>query len=130
MNALKKSYRVKSETDFQKVFDHRDSVANRAFVIYKLEKPSQEHFRVGISAGKKVGHTAVLRNQIKRYIRATLTEVIDQIPDELDFLIIARPVVRDYDMKQIRQNLHHVLRLAKILPEKIEEEIDSEKVSH
>ena len=61
---------------------------------------------------------------------AVLMPIIDQIPDELDFLIIARPVVRDYDMKQIRQNLHHVLRLAKILPEKIEEEIDSEKVSH
>lgn len=127
---MKKSYRVKSEQDFQRVFDHKDSVANRAFVVYKIKKPGQKHFRVGLSVGKKVGHTAVVRNRIKRYIRATLTEQLDYLPAEYDFLIIARPIVRDFDMKEVRKNLHHVLRLAQILPEKIEEESESEKTSH
>ncbi|APT18505.1 ribonuclease P [Amylolactobacillus amylotrophicus DSM 20534] len=127
---MKKSYRVKSELDFQKVFDQKNSVANRGFVIYQLKKPGQAHFRVGISVGKKVGHTAVLRNRLKRYIRATLTEVIDEIPAELDFLVIARASIRDYDMKQVRQNLLHVLKLAKILPEENKEENISEKDSH
>ena len=66
---MRKSYRVKTENDFQRVFKSGNSVANRAFVIYKIEKPENAHFRVGISVGKKVGHTAVVRNRLKRYIQ-------------------------------------------------------------
>lgn len=124
--ALRKSYRVKSEKDFQRVFDKKNSVANRAFVIYQLEKPGQKHFRVGISVGKKVGHTAVLRNQLKRYIRATLTEIIDQIPDEIDFLVIARPYIKDFKMDDVRSNLQHALKVAKIIPDNVNEEKSSE----
>ena len=50
-------------------------MANRGFVVYTLPKEKQKHFRVGISVGKKVGHTAVARNRLKRFIRATLTEL-------------------------------------------------------
>ncbi len=64
----------KKEAEFQAVFDHGQSVANRNFVIYYLQR-EQPHFRVGISVGKKIGHTAVMRNQIKRYIRQTLLEL-------------------------------------------------------
>ena len=53
MKRLRKSYRVKTEKDFQNAFENGDSVANRAFVIYKLEKKENKHFRVGISVGKK-----------------------------------------------------------------------------
>lgn len=51
---MRKSYRVKKETEFQEVFEARQSVANRQFVLYKMEKPNQKHFRVGISVGKKI----------------------------------------------------------------------------
>ena len=62
---MRKSYRVKKEQDFQTVFDASQSVANRNFVVYRLDKPGQKHFRVGLSVGKKVGN-AVMRNQVKR----------------------------------------------------------------
>lgn len=127
---MRKSYRVKSEQDFQRVFDQKNSVANRAFVIYQLEKPGQEHFRVGISVGKKVGHTAVLRNQLKRYIRATLTELDAEIPAELDFLVIARPAIKDFKMAEVRQNLSHALTVAKILTKKKDEDSSSEEASN
>ncbi len=84
-NVLRKSYRVKTEKDFQRVFTSGDSVANRAFVIYKMERTENKHFRVGISVGKKVGHTAVARNQLKRYIRAVLTEEKAEIDPHIDF---------------------------------------------
>ncbi|WP_439644597.1 ribonuclease P protein component [Amylolactobacillus amylophilus] len=72
--------------DFQKVFDQKNSVANRGFVIYQLKKNRVKHIlEWAFPSEKKVGHTAVLRNRLKRYIRATLTEVIDEIPAELDF---------------------------------------------
>ncbi len=35
---MRKSYRIKKETEFQEVFETRQSVANRQFVIYAMEK--------------------------------------------------------------------------------------------
>ena len=90
-------------------------MANRGFVVYTLPKENQKHFRVGISVGKKVGHTAVARNRLKRFIRATLTELKPEIRPDLDFLVIARPYARDFDMGRTKKILIHVLRLAKVL---------------
>lgn len=122
---MRKSYRVKTENDFQRVFKSGNSVANRAFVIYQIAKPENAHFRVGISVGKKVGHTAVVRNRLKRYIRAVLTENKPAINKQIDFLVIARPYARNFKMAEVRKNLLHALFLANIIeeiPEKVEED--------
>ncbi|KGG54638.1 MULTISPECIES: ribonuclease P protein component [Lactobacillus] len=122
---MRKSYRVKTENDFQTVFKSGNSIANRAFVIYQLEKPENEHFRVGISVGKKVGHTAVVRNRLKRYIRAVLTENKPLIKPHIDFLVIARPYARNFRWDDVRKNLLHALFLANIIeeiPNKVEED--------
>ena len=121
---MRKSYRVKSEKDFQQVFESGDSVANRAFVIYVVEKPENKHFRVGISVGKKVGHTAVARNRLKRYIQTIIDEEKLQINPNVDFLIITRPYARDFDIVKVRKNLLHALALAHIIeemPDEVEE---------
>ena len=121
---MRKSYRVKTENDFQTVFKSGNSIANRAFVIYQLDKPENEHFRVGISVGKKVGHTAVVRNRLKRYIRAVLTENKPLIKPHIDFLVIARPYARNFRWDDVRKNLLHALFLANIMeeiPNKVEE---------
>ncbi|GEK05202.1 ribonuclease P protein component [Schleiferilactobacillus harbinensis] len=112
---MRKSYRVKSEKDFQQVFDAGHSVANRHFVIYQLAKPGQKHFRVGISVGKKVGHTAVDRNRVKRYIRQSLYELKNELPQAMDFLVIARKGAKELDMAETKSNLVHVLTLARLL---------------
>jgi len=111
---MKKSYRVKSERDFQKVFLTGNSCANRNFVLYKLEKPEQKHFRVGISVGKKIGN-AVMRNAVKRKIRQALLELKPEIVSEIDFVIIARPAANGLSMQETKQNISHVLRLAGLL---------------
>ncbi|UQS84358.1 ribonuclease P protein component [Bombilactobacillus thymidiniphilus] len=112
---MRKSFRVKKEQDFQAVFNQHNSVANRAFVLYKLDKPGQKHFRVGISVGKKIAHTAVLRNQVKRYIRQSLLELRSDLPAEVDFLIIARQPATSLDMAETKKNLIHLLKLGKMI---------------
>lgn len=113
---MRKSYRVKKEQDFQTVFEAGHSVANRNFVVYQLEKPGQKHFRVGLSVGKKVGN-AVMRNQVKRYIRQSLLELKPGLPQTVDFLVIARRGANQLTMAETKQNLMHVLKLAKLLKE-------------
>ncbi len=113
---MRKAYRVKSEKDFQTVFQEGNSKANRQFVVYQLPKKSQKHFRVGISVGKKLGN-AVKRNQIKRRIRHAVRELNNEysIIDEVDFIIIARNPVSDMTFEEIKKSLVHVLSLSKIL---------------
>ena len=82
--------------------------------IANLAKPGQAHFRVGLSVGKKVGN-AVMRNRVKRMLRASLQELAPAIEAELDFIVIARPSVSTCDSKEVMQNLQHVLKLAKII---------------
>ena len=113
---MKKSYRVKSEKDFNAIFNDKQSVANKRFVIYKLDK-DQKHFRVGLSVSKKLGN-AVVRNGIKRKIRNVLIEHRQEL-QTVDFVIIARKGVEELNYKEIERNLLHVLKLAKIYQEGI-----------
>ncbi|AKS51178.1 ribonuclease P protein component [Companilactobacillus pabuli] len=112
---MRKSYRIKKENEFQYVYSNGASVANRNFVLYKMPKEGQKHFRVGLSVGKKVSHTAVGRNRIKRYVRQSLLELKPELPAELDFLIIARKPAVDLDMFETKKNIIHLLKLGNVL---------------
>ncbi|KRL67254.1 ribonuclease P protein component [Companilactobacillus versmoldensis] len=112
---MRKSYRIKKENEFQYVYSQGQSVANRNFVLYQIKKPGQKHFRVGLSVGKKVSHTAVGRNRVKRYVRQSLLELKPEMPAELDFLIIARKPAVKLDMFETKKNVVHLLKLGKIL---------------
>ena len=117
---MKKRFRVKKEKDFNAIFQEGKSVANRKFVVYRLEN-SEQHFRVGLSVSKKLGN-AVTRNQIKRRIRHVLIAHKDQIIENLDFVVIARKGVEEMNYTEIEKNLLHVLRLANIYQEGNESE--------
>lgn len=109
---MKKTYRVKRAQDFQAIFDHGKSVANRRFVVYHLES-SQKHFRVGLSVSKKLGN-AVTRNRVKRKLRHVLMALTPDLKHQ-DFVVIARKGVEDLDYHEIKKNLEHVLALAQLL---------------
>lgn len=111
---MRKAYRVKKESDFQKVFHHGKSTANRQFVLYVLDKKEQPHFRVGLSVGKKIGN-AVVRNNVKRKIRQSLTELKPKLKTEKDFIVIARKPAANMSVKETKKSLIHVLKLAKML---------------
>lgn len=106
---MKKSYRVKKERDFKALFDAGHSVANRKFVVYRLDR-DLPHYRVGLSVSKRLGN-AVTRNRVKRRLRHALMELSPQL-DHQDFVVIARKGVEDLSYQEIVANLTHVLKLA------------------
>ena len=118
---MRKSYRVKKEAEFQEVFETRQSVANRQFVVYRMDRPNQPHFRVGISVGKKIGN-AVHRNWVKRRIRQSLTELKPYLKQDVDFLVIAKKKKKKMQMTEIKAHLVHALKLAKLLDNDYSEE--------
>ncbi|WP_100011702.1 ribonuclease P protein component [Lentibacillus sediminis] len=105
---MKKAFRIKKNEEFQAAFKHGKSFANRQLVIYYVKKPDQEHIRVGLSVGKKIGN-AVTRNRIKRYLRQAFQEMEAQIREEYDIVIIARKPTKDMGQEEIRKSLNHLL---------------------
>ena len=108
---LRKSFRVKKEKDFDAIFKKGASVANRKFVIYRLEN-NETHFRVGLSVSKRLGN-AVTRNRVKRRLRHALMDMSSQLEHQ-DFVVIARKGVEDLSYQDIYSNLVHVLKIAKL----------------
>lgn len=111
---MKKQYRIKKNSEFQEIFKTGKSFANRELVIYYREKKGQEHFRVGISVGKKIGN-AVTRNRLKRYIRECFRKVKDNLKQEYDIIIIARNQAVRADFHQLCNSLQHLLKKQKLM---------------
>lgn len=111
---VRKRYRIKKEKEFQRVFDCGESTANRQLVVYYYPIEDQEHFRVGLSVGKRIGN-AVKRNQVKRYLRQALHELSPRIDGKWDIIVIARQGCREQNYHQLKSSLVHVMSLAKIL---------------
>ncbi|CAK1227618.1 MULTISPECIES: ribonuclease P protein component [Fructobacillus] len=113
---MRKTFRIKKPAEFQNVFDHHQSVANKYFVLYRLKKQNQKHFRLGLSVGKKVGkaHDRVF---VKRRIRQAFLELKPMLDSHVDILVIARPAAAHQSQAFIKKQLEHVLKLAKLLKE-------------
>ncbi|MFZ3590515.1 ribonuclease P protein component [Bacillus sp. DJP31] len=111
---MKKPFRIKKNKDFQEVFGRGKSTANRQFVIYVVNRPEQDHYRVGLSVSKKIGN-AVMRNRIKRLIRQVVLEFSDVLRSGKDIVIIARKPTAEMDYYEVKSSLEHVWKLAKIL---------------
>jgi ribonuclease P protein component len=111
---VKKELRIKKNKEFQEAFQKGHSFANRQFVVYALAKENQDYFRIGLSVSKKIGN-AVMRNQIKRYIRQVVFELSDMIQTGNDYVIIARKPVAEMDFFEVKKSLTHVLKVGKVL---------------
>lgn len=111
---MKKAFRIKDNKEFQEVFRRGKSFANRQLVIYYIQKPEQDHFRVGLSVGTKIGN-AVTRNRIKRYLRQSFRELEDRILPTLNIIIIARNPTKDMGLQETKKSLIHVLSRQSLL---------------
>jgi ribonuclease P protein component len=88
---LKRSFRLSSTLDFQRVRRKGQSYAHPLLIL--ITHPNQrEDVRVGVIAGKRVGN-AVERNRAKRLLRVAAQALIPQIIPGYDLILIARPPI-------------------------------------
>ncbi|TFD96564.1 ribonuclease P protein component [Jeotgalibacillus sp. R-1-5s-1] len=111
---MKKEQRIKKNPEFQQVFRKGTSMANRQFVLYRLQKNEQAVFRLGLSVSKKVGN-AVVRNQIKRYIRQAFYELSEELDPHHDYIVIARKPAADLNFHETKSSLMHVMKKSRVL---------------
>ena len=96
---MQRSESLKKNKDFQQVYRHGTSKANRYLVMYVL--PNQHMMnRLGISVSKKVGNS-VVRHRLTRLIRESYRLNEAEFENSLDIVVVARPNAKDKSYQEI-----------------------------
>jgi ribonuclease P protein component len=84
--------RLARSAEFERVYRHGRSKANRFLVLYAFprEDGDDDGPRLGLSVSRRVGG-AVDRTRVKRVLREAFWEEAERLPDGADYVVVARP---------------------------------------
>ena len=124
---LPETNRLKHRKDFSAVY-RKGIRRNSAYLSLRalrkpksveLSKPTAEKSlqptRTGISISLKVSKRAVVRNRIKRQIRAALRQLLPRLKFGWDLVIVVRPIAQECNYAEILQELEQLLVEAEVL---------------
>lgn len=97
---------LKKNKDFQNVYTHGTSKANRYLVMYVLQNEHMKN-RLGISVSKKVGNS-VVRHRLTRLIRESYRLNETAFRKNLDIVVIARNTAKECSYREIESALLHL----------------------
>jgi ribonuclease P protein component len=91
-----KRRRLSRSGEFDRVYRDGSSSATRHLVLYRFPRQQDEEagVRLGVSASRKIG-SSVERNRVKRVLREAFWGLSDRLPDDHDFVLVARPEIAD-----------------------------------
>lgn len=111
---LPRHNRLRKTNDFKKVFD-RGLFVNDKCISFKVAKNDLEVSRFGFIVSSKVSKKAVVRNKVKRWLRAAMSEYLAQIKSGYDVIVITRPDIANSDFHEIKDMVNRLLRRSKLL---------------
>lgn len=103
---MKNIVSLKNSREFGKVYNHKESFANKYLVMY-LRANNLDYSRIGISVSKKVGNS-VVRHRITRLIRESYRLNKEKLKNGYDIVIVARPAAKDKNYWEISDAFMHL----------------------
>ena len=110
---MKYSESLKKNKDFQNVYKHGISYANKYLVMYVLDNKTCKN-RLGISVSKKVGNS-IVRHRLTRLIRESYRLQEDRFKCGFDIVVIARIGAKGKSYKEIDSAMLHLGHLHEII---------------
>ena len=110
---MKYSESLKKNKDFQNVYKHGISYANKYLVMYVLDNKTSQN-RLGISVSKKVGNS-IVRHRLTRLIRESYRLQEDRFKCGFDIVVIARIGAKGKSYKKIDSAMLHLGHLHEII---------------
>ena len=101
---LKKQSRLNKNKDFAQVFQRGERLYGRYFTLRWLRN-NLSYSRFGIIVSLKVDKKAVIRNKIKRRIRAIFKDNLDKLVINCDFLISTRKEIKDLFFQELKEEI-------------------------
>jgi ribonuclease P protein component len=86
--------RLSRSAEFERVYRHGRSTANRHLVLYSFPNAENNRPRLGLSVSRKVGG-AVERNLVKRLLRESFADAEPGMNPGHDVVVVARPDVSE-----------------------------------
>lgn len=110
---MKFSESLKKNHQFQFVYKHGRSYANRYLVMY-IKENGTERNRIGISVSKKVGNS-VVRHRVTRLVRESYRLHEAVFNSGLDIVIVARKNAAAVGYEEIEKSLLHLGKLHHVI---------------
>lgn len=112
---LKRRYSLKRNKNFRRVYRRGKSFPSQYFVLLKA-KGRPEALHVGLSVSKRLGKS-VVRNRVKRRMRAAFSPLIAHMKTGYDLILIAREPVVHAPFRELEKALQKLLQKASLLRE-------------
>lgn len=111
---LAKQYRLTKNKDFEKVAKEGRAVFSREIGL-KWIKNDLLVSRFGIVVSLKVSKKAVIRNKLKRRLRAIIFMNLKKIKLGFDIMILSRPTINNLNYQELQDRLIQLLIKSNLL---------------
>jgi ribonuclease P protein component len=120
--ALPPSHRLKSHQDFRAVYERGQRYGSERLTLkvlplpYRAELPSgKPPTQFGIAIGQKVSKKAVVRNRLKRQLKAAFRELLEKVKPGFWAVAIAKPQAVGCKYEHFLRELEELLHRAGII---------------
>jgi len=110
---LPSNNRLKKDKDFDNLFK-KGATFSYGFLYLKIIKNYLDYTRFGFIVSKKVSNKAVIRNKIKRKLRALIRERLSKIKKGFDIVIVVKPTFEIKRLKEMETVIEELLKKADI----------------